>query len=53
MSTTESPVEALARRIIEAQGPISIAALMRLANTALPDSYYQAQEPFGAKPTAC
>lgn len=48
MTAPETPVEALARRIIEAQGPISIAALMRLANTALPESYYQAQEPFGA-----
>ena len=49
MSAAETPVEALARRIIEAQGPISIAALMRLANTALPESYYQAQEPFGGR----
>ena len=42
-----NPVEDLARRIIAAQGPISLAALMRLANTALPDSYYQSQQPFG------
>lgn len=44
-----TPVADLARRIIDAQGPISIAALMRLANTALPDSYYQAQQPFGGQ----
>ncbi len=42
-------VAELARRIIDAQGPISIAALMRLANTALPDSYYQSKEPFGGQ----
>lgn len=48
MTKSEGPVAALARRIIQAQGPISIAALMRLANTAMPDSYYQAQQPFGA-----
>jgi NADH dehydrogenase [ubiquinone] 1 alpha subcomplex assembly factor 7 len=47
MSEQENPIEALARRIIAAQGPISLAALMRLANTALPDSYYQANQPFG------
>ena len=47
MSDPASPVEALARRIIEAQGPISLAALMRLANAGLPESYYQAQQPFG------
>lgn len=44
-----TPVADLARRIIDAQGPISIAALMRLANTALPESYYQSQEPFGGQ----
>ncbi len=49
MNAMDTSVEALARRIIEAQGPISIAALMRLGNTALPESYYQAQEPFGGK----
>ena len=47
MSGAKNPVEALARRIIAAQGPISLAAVMRLANTALPDSYYQANQPFG------
>ncbi len=49
MSAAPTSVEALARRIIEAQGPISIATLMRLANTALPESYYQSQEPFGSR----
>ncbi|MCA8929919.1 MAG: SAM-dependent methyltransferase [Alphaproteobacteria bacterium] len=45
---TANPVEALARRVIEAQGPISLAALMRLANAGLPESYYQSQQPFGS-----
>ncbi len=40
-------IEALARRIIAAQGAISLAALMRLANAGLPESYYQSQQPFG------
>ena len=48
MSGAAHPIEALARRIIEAQGPISLAALMRLANAGLPESYYQSQQPFGS-----
>jgi len=48
MTGQPRPIEALARRIIAAQGPISLAALMRLANAGLPESYYQAQQPFGS-----
>ena len=48
-AAAETPVAGLARRIIAAQGPISLAALMRLANTALQQSYYRSRQPFGAR----
>lgn len=48
MSENSNPVEVLARKAILAQGPISLAALMRLANTAMAESYYQNRQPFGA-----
>jgi NADH dehydrogenase [ubiquinone] 1 alpha subcomplex assembly factor 7 len=50
MTAADDTVAALARRIIAAQGPISIAAFMRLASTAVPESYYRSSRsggPFG------
>ena len=41
-------VERLVRRLIETHGPISLATLMRLANTGAAEGYYQTQQPFGA-----